>query len=56
MMQDARFSGPEFSAGDTFIAACADGGPTGNLESWVKVALSHHLTFVARQVANLAEP
>lgn len=40
-------------AGDGYIVACAKGGATGNLESWVKVATIHHLRVVDEQLASL---
>jgi len=48
------FMGAEFSYGDSYIAACAagDNGP-GNLGTWVKVDMNHHLEVVARQTQNI---
>jgi hypothetical protein len=49
-----EFCGAAYSAGDAYFADCAagDDGP-GNATSWLKAAVSHHLTVVARQVASL---
>ena len=48
------FSGRGFSWGDDWLADCAAGaGTPGNQMVWRKVATSHHLTYVTRQIANL---
>jgi hypothetical protein len=50
-----EYCGPAFSWGDWYINECANvrEGP-GNLTTWRKVGTSHHLAFVANQIANLA--
>ena len=50
-----EYCGPAFSWGDWYINECANTreGP-GNLTTWRKVGTSHHLAFVASQIANLA--
>lgn len=47
-----EWCGPDFSPGDAYIAACARhvDGP-GNASTWRRVGTSHHLSFVAEQVA-----
>lgn len=49
----AEYSGALFSWGDDYISKCAqrESGP-GNATTWRKVGTNHHLTFVARQLAN----
>lgn len=48
-----EYSGDNFSWGDAYIAKCAEreSGP-GNATTWRKVGTNHHLTLVARQIAN----
>jgi hypothetical protein len=48
------YQGPEFSAGDAYIAACSayEDGP-GNPGTWVFVDLNHHYVYVARQIDRL---
>lgn len=53
IVSDSRFSGQSFSFGDSYIYSCANGGTTGNLESWVVAGINHHLTKVADDLANL---
>ncbi|MDT9719647.1 beta family protein [Paenibacillus sp. ClWae2A] len=53
VVSDPRFSGQNFSFGDSFIFNCANGGATGNLESWVVAGVNHHLTKVADDLSNL---
>jgi hypothetical protein len=49
-----EYAGPDYSWGDEFIYNCANGnGGTGNLAQWRQVGNSHHITYVARQVASL---
>jgi len=50
-MEDYR--GPDFSWGDLYISDCAAGitGP-GNATTWRKVGTNHHITLVAKQLAN----
>jgi|GEM_PF-4501340 hypothetical protein len=52
LMTRPEYRGADFSWGDAFIQACADGtGPLGNLKTWVSVAVNQHVTFVVRQLA-----
>lgn len=44
---------PGHCAGCDFIAACAGGGQPGNLQTWRRVATTHHLTLTAGQLASL---
>ena len=48
-----EYNGADFSWGDAYIAKCAErvSGP-GNATTWRKVGTNHHLTLVARQIAN----
>jgi len=49
-----QYRGPAFSDGDRYIYDCAQGvGGTGNPTTWRQVAVNHHLTLVARELANL---
>ena len=56
LRNDPRFCGAAFSAGDARIDDAAAGGKSGNLETWVTAGLNHHITYVARQVANRVSP
>lgn len=49
-----EYSGRDFSWGDSYIAACAEGnqGP-GNATTWRKVGVNHHITLVTRGLASL---
>ena len=48
------FNGPQFSAGDAYIADCAAGNvTTGNLSTWVWVSTNHHLTKVVDDLASV---
>lgn len=48
-----EYSGTDFSWGDGWLEDCAEGRvPPGNQAVWRKVTTNHHLTFVARQLAN----
>ncbi len=50
-----EFIGPNYSWGDKYIAQCASrNARCGNLQTWVKVDINHHLTFVGEQVSNAA--
>jgi len=53
LVADARFSGAAFSWGDSYISACANGGPTGNATTWRKVGVNHHVTFAVQQISSL---
>ncbi|MGC2475830.1 MAG: beta family protein [Candidatus Sulfotelmatobacter sp.] len=48
-----EYSGRDFSWGDRYISDCAAGmqGP-GNATTWRKVGTNHHITLVAKQLAN----
>lgn len=48
-----EYNGPDFSWGDRYISDCAAGmqGP-GNATTWRKVGTNHHITLVAKQLAN----
>jgi hypothetical protein len=50
-----EYEGRDFSWGDKYISDCADRmmGP-GNATTWRKVGTNHHLTLVAREIANLS--
>jgi hypothetical protein len=52
LIQRAEYAGRQFSWGDQYIYDCAvrRDGP-GSLTTWRKVGTSHHLAFVARQLA-----
>ncbi|MDU8674255.1 beta family protein [Paenibacillus polymyxa] len=54
VVSDPRFSGQNFSFGDSYIYNCANGGTTGNLEAWVVAGINHHLTKVASDLASLS--
>ena len=48
------FSGRRYSWGDNKIYQCANGEcANGNLETWVRVAINHHITFVVNEHARL---
>ncbi len=50
----ADFLGPTFSPGDTYIKRCASHEEkSGSLTTWITVDTSHHLTFVADQIAKM---
>jgi len=48
-----EYNGPDFSWGDLYISDCAAEvqGP-GNATTWRKVGTNHHITLVAKQLAN----
>ena len=49
------YMGPDFSAGDAYIANCAvKNAGKGNLTTWRQVGTNHHLEKVARDVASLS--
>lgn len=55
LVSDPDYCGPSFSWGDDYISRCANrSATTGNLTTWRKVGTSHHLAFVADQLANLS--
>lgn len=45
--------GPKFSWGDGYIQRCANKECVGGGREWRAVGTSHHLAFVAKQIANL---
>lgn len=48
------FMGPQYSPGDSYIKKCASHDEkSGSLTTWITVDTSHHLTFVASQIAKL---
>jgi hypothetical protein len=54
LIQREEYSGKNFSDGDKFISDCAEGiVGTGNATTWRRVATNHHVTLVARRLANL---
>jgi hypothetical protein len=49
-----EFCGSNFSEGDRYIHEMASQSRrTGSAETWLRAGINHHLTLVARQVANL---
>jgi hypothetical protein len=54
LMERPEYSGPDFSWGDKYVRDCAAGavGP-GNPTVWRKIGTTHHLMFVANQLATL---
>ena len=49
-----EFCGAGFSAGDTYIhGKSMHPDPPGNARTWLQAGFNHHISFVARQVANL---
>lgn len=58
LIKKKEYMGKEFSYGDKFISDVTQTGvneKTGGPKSWVTVAINHHLTFVAYQIANYHE-
>jgi T4 beta protein len=50
------FAGELFSAGDEFIAACANGlGRKGNPTNWRAANMNHHMTRVTQDIADHLE-
>jgi Beta protein len=47
------YRGHKYSHGDDYIYTCANGGSTGGTSTWPCVASNHHITMVARDLANL---
>ena len=54
LVQQKFYKGADFSFGDTYIAERAKPKPetTGNPQTWLTVGINHHITLVARQIAN----
>lgn len=49
------FKGAQFSWGDNYIQACANGkGSTGNPPTWRRIGFSHHLAYVADQLSSFS--
>jgi hypothetical protein len=53
LVAQPQYLGTAFSWGDKFIDDCSRGGKTGNLTTWRKVGMNHHIEFVATQIAAL---
>lgn len=55
VMNSGVFLGSEFSYGDREIELCAgrDCNP-GNLASWIRIDMNHHIEYTAKQTRNLA--
>jgi hypothetical protein len=57
LVRKKEFCGAAFSAGDAYIEEKSRENlqaikKTGNARTWIEAGINHHLTFVARQVAN----
>lgn len=54
LIERPEYSGRDYSWGDGYISACAEGtqGP-GNATTWRKVGVNHHITLVTKELANL---
>lgn len=51
------YCGPDFSAGDKYIADCAAGtGSTGSLSTWRKVGTNHHLVKLVYDISSFSWP
>jgi hypothetical protein len=51
-----EYCGADFSDGDGCIRERSIlGGKTGNAETWLRAGINHHLTFVVRQLARMAD-
>lgn len=49
-----EYQGSMFSWGDQIISQCGAGaGGTGNATTWRQIAITHHITFVLEQLANM---
>jgi hypothetical protein len=54
LSEKPEFCGADYSFGDKYIKQVSgDWNHTGNFTTWICAGVNHHLTFVARQVANL---
>ncbi len=56
LMLRPEFRGPAFSWGDCYVKTLGsnpDGGRTGSATTWLSASVNHHLTYVARQVAQV---
>jgi len=57
LLNNAAYSGAQFSWGDRYISDCAAKSVgCGNLTTWRKVGTSHHLAYAVQQIANHALP
>ena len=56
IVQQSFFKGANYSFGDTYIVERASPGNknNGNPTTWLIAGINHHLTLVARQIANLS--
>ncbi len=53
LVSSSYFCGAEFSEGDGYIAACANGtGSTGNLTAWRRVGTNHHIEKLVYDISN----
>ncbi len=54
VIQHPEYCGAQFSFGDHYIMECAKGTfSTGNSETWVRVNVNHHLTFILNSLTSL---
>ena len=54
VIQHPQYCGQQFSFGDDYIMKCANGTiSTGNPETWVRVNVNHHLTFILNSLTTL---
>ena len=55
LVQQKFYKGADFSFGDTYIAEKAKPKPDtpGSPQTWLTAGINHHITLVARQIANL---
>jgi hypothetical protein len=53
IIEHKAWCGPKFSWGDGYIQKCANRECVGGGREWRAVGTSHHLAFVAKQLANL---
>jgi hypothetical protein len=54
IVESGQFVGERYSAGDEFIALCAEREATGNGTTWRWANMVHHLTFTAQHTASIA--
>ncbi|GIO06233.1 hypothetical protein J31TS6_22610 [Brevibacillus reuszeri] len=53
ILASGYFKGQTYSYGDGYIYQCANGGNTGNAETWRRVGTNHHLTLAITALSNL---
>lgn len=55
LVQQSFFKGTDYCFGDTYITEMAKpkAETTGNPKTWLTAGINHHITLVARQIANL---